>query len=207
MGQNTWKMVALALIAGLIGGLIAAALSAQFLLKGEQGPIGPVGLQGPQGVQGVQGEQGLEGPQGVPGFNGTDAILQALQRRNNTAVDVADYTTMEWFNLSDADASMKILLSISPSSRLLARFSASHQLEPPAAISVRIVVDGSHNSTSYICSTGPPASGTYKLTGYVEFLTDPLEAGEHTIDIQFMRESGAPIFLDRTLTVLEIPPN
>lgn len=202
--KDTWKVLVLALVAGLIGGLIGAAFSAQVFIKGEEGPEGPQGLEGEQGLQGEQGQEGL---QGQPGVDGTDAVMQAIQRTNDTSIDVDGYAFLEWFNLSDSDSSMKILINVSQDSRILARFSAIHQLEPPATISARIVVDGSHNSTTYVCSLGPPASGTYTVTGYVEFLTNPLESGEHTVNVQFMRESGSPIIIDRTLTVLEIPSN
>jgi hypothetical protein len=69
---------------------------------------------------------------------------------------------------------------------------------------VRIVVDNVYNSSAYYCSTGPPASGTYKIPGHIEFLTDSLNAGAHLINIQFLREIGSPITLDRIVTVLEI---
>ncbi|MCK4669344.1 hypothetical protein KAT21_04420 [Candidatus Bathyarchaeota archaeon] len=74
----------------------------------------------------------------------------------------------------------------------------------PASIWVRIVVDGAYNSSMYVCSTGPPASGTYKISGHIEFLTDSLNSGLHTVNVQFFREVGSPTILARTLTVFEI---
>jgi len=113
---------------------------------------------------------------------------------------------MQWYNISDLDPSMKITINVQQNSKIFAQFSGTHTLEPPASIWVRIVMDNNHNSSKYICSTGPPASGSYKMTGHVEFLTDSLmrARGSHTINVQFLRESGSPEILDRTLTVIEI---
>jgi len=107
-------------------------------------------------------------------------------------------------NMSDFDSSMKITINVQQNSKIFAQFSGTHTLEPPASVWVRIVVDNNYNSSTYICSTGPPASGTYTMTGHVELLTNPLNAGSHIIDVQFLVESGSPQILDRTLTVIEI---
>lgn len=42
------------------------------------------------------------------------------------------------------------------------------------------------------------------MSGHVDFLTDPLTSGAHTINVHFLQEAGAPIIIDRTLTVIEI---
>jgi len=102
------------------------------------------------------------------------------------------------------DPSMKITINVQQNSKIFAQFSSTHQLEPPESIWIRIVVDDNYNSSRYICSTGPPASGTYKMTGHIEFLTNSLNAGTHTINVQFLIESGSPDILDRTITVIEI---
>lgn len=215
-GQNryTWKLLALALVIGLLAGAIGAALSAQIFSKpgpqGEQGPLGPQGEKGDKGdtgdlgLQGPQGEQGEQGTQGIPGVNGTDAILQIIQKRNDTEIDIDNYTEMQWFNISDLDSSMEIVINIQQDSKIFVQFSTTHRLEPPASIWVRIVVDGAYNSSIYVCSTGPPASGTYKIPGHIEFLTDSLNSGTHTVNVQFLREVGSPTTLERTLTVIEI---
>jgi len=111
---------------------------------------------------------------------------------------------MQWFNFSDLDSSMEIIINVQPDSKIFAQFSSTHRLEPPASIWVRIVVDGAYNSSIYVCSTGPPASGTYKIPGHIEFLTDSLNTGPHTVNVQFLREVGSPTTLERTLTVIEI---
>jgi len=212
--RYAWKLLALALVIGLLAGAIGAALSAQIFIK--PGPQGEQGLQGPQGekgdkgdtgdlgLQGPQGEQGEQGPQGIPGVNGTDAILQIIQKRNDTEIDIDGYTEMQWFNISDVDSSMEVIINIQPDSKIFVQFSTTHRLEPPASIWVRIVVDGAYNSSIYVCSTGPPASGTYKIPGHIEFLTDSLNTGPHTVNVQFLREVGSPTILERTLTVIEI---
>jgi hypothetical protein len=195
-------------VIGLLGGIIGAALSAQIFIKpGPQGPQGERGEKGDIGATGLQGEDGLQGEQGlqgIPGVNGTDTILQVIQRRNDTEINIDSYATMQWFNMSNLDSSMEITINILQDSKVFVQFSSSQRLEPPASIWVRIVIDGEHNSSKYICSTGPPASGTYMIPGQIEFLTDPLNAGFHSINVQFLREIGSPIIMDRTLTAIEI---
>lgn len=195
----TWKFYVLIVVIGMLASLIGAALSAQIFVT--PGPQGDKGDLGDTGSQGPQGEQGL---QGIPGEAGTDAILQIIQRRNVTPVDIDGYTGMQWFNLSIIDSSMEIIINVQQNSKLLVQFSSSHRLEPPAAIWMRIVVDGTKNSSNYVCSTGPPASGVYTIPGHTEYLTDLLNAGLHVITVQFLRESGAPNILERTFTVIEL---
>ncbi len=206
--KYTWKILVLALVIGLLAGLVGAVLSAQFFVEpgpqGEQGLTGPQGPEGEVGPQGPQGETGPEGPQGVPGTNGTDAILQIVQNRNSTEVGTGNLTAMQWYNLSDFDLSMEITMNVQQDSRILAQFLCTHSLEAPASIWVRIVVDNNYNSSVYMCTIGPPGAGTQKHVGYMQFLTDALIAGSHTINVQVLREFGAPQMLDRTFTVTEI---
>jgi len=198
----SWKFVILALVIGFLGGILGAALIAPLFLK--PGPEGPQGLQG---LQGPQGPEGPLGPQGIPGINGTDSILQVLQNRNATQKDIGGYNLTQWFNMSDFDSSMKMTINIQQNSKIFAQFSGTHSLDAPASLWVRIVVDNNYNSSIYECSLGPPASGTFTMPGHIEFLTDSFNAGQHTIDVQFLREQGSPLLiLDRTLTVMEITP-
>jgi len=201
----TWKLLVLALVIGLIGGILGAALIGPFLAK--PGPQGDQGEQGPEGSQGIQGLQGVQGPQGIPGINGTDAILQIVQNRNDTLVNTGSYADMQWFNMSDFDPSMKITISIQQNSKIFAQFSGT-QTVGDASIQIRIVVDYNYNSSIYKVSIpAPPASGIDTIPGHVEFLTSPLSAGQHTIEVQFLKQSGnSPTIriLDRTLTVTEI---
>lgn len=127
-----------------------------------------------------------------------------IQTRNSTEVSLDAYNLTQWFNISDLDPSMEVTLDVQQDSRIFAQFSTSHTLEPPSSIWVRIVVDGGFNSSTYVCSTGPPASGIYKIPGHIEFLTDPLDAGLHTVNVQFLREVGTPMINERTLTVIEV---
>jgi hypothetical protein len=199
----TWKLMILALIIGFLGGILGAALVVPLFVKpGPQGEQGPQGLQGPPGAEGPPGPPGQ---QGIPGINGTNSILQVLQNRNATKKDISGYTLLQWFNMSDFDSSMRITINIQQNSKIFAQFSGTQSLSAPASFSVRIVVDNEYNSSIYKCSLGPPASGTFIIPGHIEFLTDSLDAGQHTIDVQFLREQGSPILLlDRTLTVMEI---
>lgn len=194
--RYSWKLMALAVVIALLAGAIGALLSAQFFMK--PGPAGPEGSEGPEGPQGEQG------PMGIPGIDGIDSILQVVQKRNDTSASFDGYPVMEWHNISDFDSSMEIIFSIQQDSKIFVQFSTSHRLEPPATISIRIVVDGVYNSSKYVSSTGPPASGVYMIPGHMEFLTDSLDAGSHVINVQFMREVGSPTILERTLTAMEI---
>jgi hypothetical protein len=202
---RTWKIVALALVIGLLGGVVSAALIAPLFTK-----PGPPGETGATGSQGPEGPQGSEGPQGLQGNPGTDSILQVLQNRNHTAVDISapalGYTVSEWFNMSDFDSSMKMTINIQQNSKLFVQFSSSHTLSSGASILVRIVVDNVYNSSIYKASSpSPPSSGTYSFPGHVEFLTGSLNSGQHTIEVQFQRDADGPSTqLERTLTATEI---
>jgi len=202
---RTWKIVVLALAVGLLGGILGSSLIAPFIgVPGPQGPQGAQGLQGPQGDQGPQGSPGQEGTQGAAGTNGTDAILQVLQNRNYTQVDTTSYAPMQWFNMSTFDPTMKLMVNIQGNSKILVLFSGTHYTTSPGSIWVRIVVDNAYNSSVYKCSSLAPASGIFNMAGHVELLTDPLSAGNHTIEVQFLRETGSPFIMDRTVTAMEI---
>jgi hypothetical protein len=204
------------LVLGLVGGAIASLLFAtpgppgeqgpagQDGLDGPQGPAGSAGPQGEQGTTGPQGEQGPQGLQGIPGTDGINSILQTIQNTNDTIQNIGSYTAMEWFNMSEVDSLMMITIDVQQNSRLLIQFSASLSLEPPASLWTRIVLDNSFNSTVCVTSVGPPSAGIFKFPSHIEFLTDPLNSGLHTINLQLLRENGSPIILDRTLTVIEI---
>ncbi len=200
--KSTWKLLALVLVIGLLAGLLGGALGALIFIQ-----PGPQGEQGPQGPEGAQGEQGPEGPQGIPGLDGTDSILQAIQYRNYTEIDTDDCVVMQWYNLSDFDSSMEITTSVQQNSRVFVQFSSTIEINATATIWMRIVVDNTHNSSVSMCSVGPPASvRSYQMVGHVEFLTDSLDAGSHTIRTQFWIETGpTDVRLQhRTLTVMEL---
>jgi len=213
----------LVLLIGFVTGILGGALVAPFFvapgpqgLQGETGPAGPQGDEGPEGSQGEtglegpegpQGEQGVPGPEGPAGLDGTDAILQILQTRNDTQVDTSSYATEQWHNMSTFDASMELTINIQQDSKIFAQFSGTHLIASPASIWVRIVVDTNQNSSKYVCASQTPASGIYEMTGHIEFLTDSLPAGTHTINAQFqikVATGGSPGILDRTLTATEI---
>ena len=213
------------LLVGLAGGFVGAWL---FATPGLQGPEGQQGPQGAQGVSGADGAQGATGPQGadgatgapgatgatgsagaqgaqgVPGANGNNSILQIAQTRNTTAQDTTSFTAMQWFNMSTFDSSMAITMTTRANSKLLVQFTTTTSLEPPGSLLMMIVVDNILNSTVSFSSVGPPSAGTFRFPANIEYLTDPLTSGAHTIRVQFLRENGSPIILDRTLTVMEI---
>jgi hypothetical protein len=187
------KFLILILIIAILSGLISGVLSA--MLFARPGPEGPAGSQGTQGVQ---------GPQGTPGTNGINSILQIVQNRNDTTHDTSSYAAMQWLNMSQFDASMKITINIQQNSKVFIQFSMITSIDAPGSMWARTVVDDTLNSTVAISSVGPPSAGIYRLTNHIEFLTDPLNSGQHSVQIQFLRESGFPIIMDRTLTVMEL---
>jgi hypothetical protein len=198
----------LILVTGLLAGGVGATLSSQVFIKpGPQGPQGEQGSAGPQGVEGAQGQQGPTGPQGVqglPGVNGSESIPQILQNRNETQVDISSYAEMRWYNFSDFDSSMEMAINVQQNSRIFAQFSGAQTLQPPASIWIRVTVDNNFNSSRYMCSLESHTSGT--MSAHIDFLTDPLNAGTHRVNVQFWIEEEPLniLILDRTLTVIEV---
>jgi hypothetical protein len=173
-----------ALLVGLVGGIIGAAFFAK------------TGPAGPQGVQGVQG---------VSGLDGTDAILQVIQSQNATEMSLgAAYTLDQWYSMSVADDSMRLTMNVQDQSRIYAEFMSSVYLANVASMHLRIVVDNQINST--ICKVGipTPSAVDVNLPAQVKIVTSALPAGQHTIDVQFLREDGTPLILDRSLVVMEL---
>jgi hypothetical protein len=210
LSKYTRDILILALVIGLLASVVGAALTAQIFVKpgpqGEQGSQGETGDKGDTGDIGPQGSQGEQGLPGIAGANGTNSILQILQNRNATQVDVSGYNATQWYNMSDFDSAMKITINVQQNSRIFAQLSGSYTVERPASLWTRIVVDNNYNSSMCILYVGPSsAHGIYIMSGHNEFLTDPLNAGLHTINVQFQREgTGSIELLDRTLTVMEI---
>jgi hypothetical protein len=207
------------IILGSVGGATSAFLAAKPGPQGEQGPpgqdglngldgpqgiMGPAGPQGEQGIPGSQGEQGIQGIQGIPGTDGSNSIIQTIQNRNNTIQETQSYSSMQWVNMSNSDFLMMTNINIQQNSRLLIQFSASISIDPPGGLQTRIVVDNTYNSAVSMNSVGSSSAGIVKFPNHIEFLTDPLNSGSHTINLQILRENGSPTILDRTITIMEI---
>jgi len=207
------------IVLGSVGGATSAFLAAKPGPQGEQGPKGDDGLDGIDGPQGImgsagpQGEQGLPGPpgeqgiqgiQGIPGTDGSNSIIQTIQKRNTTVQETQDYASMQWANMSNVDYSMMIDINVQQNSRLLIQFSASISIDPPGGLQTRIVVDNTYNSTVSMNSVASSSAGIIKFPNHIEFLTDPLNNGSHTINLQILRENGAPTILERSITIMEI---
>jgi hypothetical protein len=176
-------------------------------LPGEQGPPGETGsqgLQGIQGIQGLQGIQGIQGPQGNPGVNGSDSLRQLISSHNVTAANLDTYTVGQWFNMSIFDSAMSVSINVQDGSRICAEFLSSVELSTVGAISMKNVVDNQLNST--VVNAGILSGPTVTLTMpvQVKILTDALSGGEHTIEIQFLRDAGTPILMERSIFVTEI---
>jgi hypothetical protein len=209
-------LLIVSIILGLAGGLTSSFLAAKPGPQGEQGipgetgsegPQGPAGEQGPQGETGAAGPAGAtgsEGPQGLPGTDGSNSVIQVIQSRNTTIFETQSYTTMQWFNMSGLDSTMMININVQQNSKLLIQFSASISINPPASLQTRIVVGNNYNSTVSKNSVGSSSTGIMTLSNHIDFLTDPLNSGSHTINLQILRENGSPTILDRTITITEI---
>jgi hypothetical protein len=209
-------LLIVSIILGLAGGLTSSFLAAKPGPQGEQGILGETGPEGPQGPAGEQGPQGetgaagpagatgSEGPQGLPGTDGSNSVIQVIQSRNTTIFETQSYTTMQWFNMSGLDSTMMININVQQNSKLLIQFSASISINPPASLQTRIVVGNNYNSTVSKNSVGSSSTGIMTLSNHIDFLTDPLNSGSHTINLQILRENGSPTILDRTITITEI---
>ncbi len=187
------KMVVLTVVVALISGLIFGLVGAYIFAR--------PGPQGIQGVQGAKGDQGLQGVQGLPGLNGTNTVQQMLVSQNLTsAILDATYNSSQWYNLSIFDTSMRTTLNINDQSRILAEFATTISLSN-SAVWFRIVVDNQYVSTVCRASTSP----NMDLPIYVKILTGSLSAGEHVIEIEFYRVNGITTVLDRSIYMTELP--
>jgi len=181
--------VVVALISGLIFGLVGAYVFAR------------PGPQGTQGIQGPAGTNGAQGIQGEPGQNGTNTIQQMLVSENiSSAVLDSSYNLSEWYNLSILDTSMRTTLTIKDQSRILAEFATTASLSN-SGIWFRIVIDNQYNSTVCRATTSP----NMDLPVYVKILTESLSAGEHVIEVQFYRVNGITTLRDRAIYMTELP--
>jgi len=172
--------------------------------QGEVGPQGLMGPEGPQGEQGIQGVQGLQGEQGEPGVN---SVIQIVQTSSVEEISFNELAKSSWWDLSVYDENMKITIDTIGNSKIFVEFSATHVLETPSAIWVRLVVDDVIISTKYMISAATPASPSIYSCGHLEFLTPKLSIGEHTIIVQFYNEFGNSAIVDRVLTVTEFYSN
>jgi hypothetical protein len=203
-------IVVAALIFCLIGGVLGAFIFTKPGPQGIQGEQGTQGEQGPQGIQGEQGTQGEQGPQGIQGEQGTqgeqglNSVIQTIQNQNENSDSLATYSQDVWYNMSVFDSSMRITMNIQNQSKIYAKFSSSNSLGAGSSLWLRISVDNQSNSTVSRSRVGSPATQNWILPCYVEFLTDSLSAGQHTIEVQFMIDSTQVSILGRTLTVMEL---
>lgn len=196
-------LIVIAIIAGLLGGLLGGWLFAQ---PGPQGIQGDQGVQGNPGVQGPPGIQGDQGIQGIQGPDGMSSVIQIIQSQNATSATLsATYNISQWYNMSVLDSSMRLTINVQNQSRIYAEFLSYVYTSSAGVASLRIVVDNQFNST--ICDAGiigAPASTYLSIPIQVKILTDALPAGEHTIELQFLRDDGTPTLMERSLYVTEL---
>jgi len=204
-GSPISKALLLTIVVALIVGLISGIAGAYVIAK--PGPQGPPGEQGLQGETGAQGSPGIQGPQGIPGVNGSNALIKVISRHNVTTASLDPYTVGQWFNMSIFDSATSVSINVRDGSRICAEFLSSVELSTVGAISLRIVIDNQFNST--VVSTEILSGPTVMLVVpiHVKILTDALPAGEHTIEIQFLRDAGSPILRERSIFVTEIATN
>ncbi len=67
---------------------------------------------------------------------------------------------------------------------------------------MKIVVDNQINSITYSAGIQPAIALTFPVQ--MKILTDALPAGEHTIEVQFLRNTGNQVLLERSLYVTEM---
>ena len=201
-------VIIVSLIIGLLGGLVSAYAFGKPGPQGIQGIPGEMGLQGIQGEQGLPGPQGTQGPQGItgeqgqPGLNGSKSIIQIVQGQNLTSQSLAGYTSGQWHNVSDFDSSMMLVTSVQEGSRICVEFLSSVTVSSSGTISLKIVVDNQLSSIS--CNAGISTGSTSTFPIQLKLLTAPLSAGEHTIEVQFLRNSGSQILTERALFLTEM---
>jgi hypothetical protein len=152
-------------------------------------------------ITNIKGEQGEQGPLGTDESN---SIIQVIQSSNTTIFQTQSYPAMQWVNMSELDSMMMININVQQNSRLLIQFSASISITSPGSLQTRIAVDNNYNSAVSMISSSSASTGIIKLPNHIEFLTDPLNSGIHTVNLQVLRENGSPIILDRTITIMEI---
>ena len=194
----------IALLLLLIGIGLTSLVLTKSSIPGPEGLNGDLGATGLQGEVGPQGDVGLQGIQGIQGEPGASSFIQILQRSNVTVIETDELSQANWHNMSDFDPSMDIIIDISQNSKILVEFTGIHFMETPSSIWVRVVVDNVLVSTRYMLSVGTPASVSTYNCGHLEFLTDSLVAGEHIIQVQFLKDAGNPTIVDRVLTAIEI---
>ena len=194
------KITALVVVAAIVFGLISGLVGAYIFAK-----PGPQGIQGEQGTQGLQGVQGVTGPQGIqgePGLDGSDSITQVIQSQNVTTISLVSFTASQWSNMSVLDDSMRLTINVQDGSRICAEFLSSVTLSSSGTISLKIVVD--NQFTSIVYNAGIQPAVTLTLPIQVKILTDALPAGEHIVEVQFLRNDGTQVLTERLLYVTEM---
>ena len=179
--RSLWKLVAIVICAAILTGLLGGVLGAPLFLK--------------------NGEEGEQGIQGEPGVDGINSIQQIISYQNLTSATIGDnFTPTQWYNISVIDTSMNQSLNISDQSRILAEFATTVSLSN-SGVWFRVVIDNQYISTVCYASSAP----NMNLPINLKILTDPLSAGQHTIEVQFYRVSGTTTLLDRSLYLTELP--
>lgn len=184
--------VIIAIIAGLLGGLLGGYLFAR---------TGPRGEQGPLGIQGVKGDQGA---QGLPGLNGSNSVIQIIQSQNVTSTSLGAYTNGQWYNMSILDSSMRLTINVQDQSRIYAEFLSSVSIPSEGIISLMIVIDNQFNGTVFNVGINNVPALTITFPIQAKILTNALPAGEHTIEVQFLRNNGNPLLMERSFYVSEL---
>jgi hypothetical protein len=205
--------VTIAIVAGLVGGLLTASFLTNTnpqVIQGEPGPQGPkgdkgdTGATGETGAEGPQGPTGIQGPQGINGYN---SVIQIIQSQNATYAPLtSDYTLDQWYNMSILDGSMKLIIDVQNQSRICAEFIGTVSLSSPCSGWFRLVMDNQIYSTVLMAAIG--TTGTEMVSQFepiqVKMLTGTLSGGQHTVEVEFLREEGTPIVMERSLYVTEL---
>jgi hypothetical protein len=220
--------ITLALVGGFLGGLLTTSFIANAnpqAIQGEPGPQGPKGDTGDTGATGATGDtgatgetgatggtgaegpQGPSGVQGSQGINGYNSAIQIVESQNATYAPLTTaYTLDQWYNMSIFDGSMKLTIDVQNQSRICAEFIASVSLTSPCSGWFRLAVDNQTYSISCMAAVG--ITGVQTVSEYmpiqVKVLTGSLSEGQHTVEVEFLRDEGTPIVLERSLFATEL---
>jgi hypothetical protein len=169
-----------------------------------QVPRGPQGPEGPQGPQGPQGPAGPAGPAGVasPGY-----IAQVASQTSNSATTTSSTSFVDLPN-----STQTMTVPTGQTARLYVFFTAESACYGGAGsqfCNVRATVDGTElgpvsSNFSFSSNEGGTATTNYRESGAVARVSGTLNAGDHTVKIQYRTSAGATTFrLDNWALVIQ----
>lgn len=226
--------VVMAIVVGLISGLVGAyifaipgpeglqgsqgiqGLTGETGATGPAGPTGPAGATGPTGetgATGATGATGLQGPEGIQGPIGPEGI-QGEPGLNGTNT-IQQMIVSQNLTLQSLDgvynAAQWYNMSFFDSS-MRATFNVSDQSRILAELAATISLSNSGiwfrivvDNQYFSTECRASTSPNMDIPVYVKILTGSLSAGPHTIEVQFYRVNGITTIRDRSIYMTELP--